>query len=99
MSHGCRASLEEYSSDGKWLQKLKFQYQTPCKYILAARYTFAEKKLKIVILAVGAGQQALTITFVKILNSTFLPMQLIYQGKTSQSFPKLEFPSLPELEC
>ena len=67
--------------------------QTPCKYVPTARYTLAEKNSKSVILAGGADKRAITATFAQTLNSEFLPMQLIYQGKTSQSFPKIEFPS------
>ena len=64
--------------------------QTPYKYGLVARYKLAEKRSKSVIVAGGANKQAITATFVQTLNSKVLPMQLMNQVKTSQSFPKIE---------
>ena len=41
---------------------------------------------------VGSGKKrSITATFVVSLDCTFLPMQLIYDGKTQQSVPKVEF--------
>ena len=43
---------------------------------------------------VGSGdKRSITATFVISLDGTFLPMQLIYDGKTQRSVPKVEFPS------
>ena len=40
----------------------------------------------------AAGKRPITATFAQTLDDSFLPMQLIYKGKTSQSFPKITFP-------
>ena len=37
-------------------------------------------------------KSSMTATFTVTLNGTFLPMQLIYGGKTKQSLPKFDFP-------
>ena len=44
-------------------------------------------------LAGSADKRAITATFAQTLDDAFLPMQLIYKGKTSQSFPKIIFPT------
>ena len=44
-----------------------------------------------VTLAGSADKRAITATFVETLNSVFLPIQQICQGKTSHSFPNIEF--------
>ena len=41
----------------------------------------------------SSDKRAITATFGITLNNSFLPMQLIYGGKTAQSLPKFEFPS------
>lgn len=64
--------------------------QTPYKYGLVARYRLAEKRSQSVIVAGGTNKQAITATLVQTLNSKVLPMQLMNQVKTSQSFPKTE---------
>ena len=66
--------------------------QTPSKYVPSARYTLAQKNSKEVPIAGGADKRAITATFVETLDSKFLPIQLIYGGKTKQSFPKSKFP-------
>ena len=43
---------------------------------------------------VGSGdKRAITATFIISLSGTFLPMQLIYAGKTPRSIPRVDFPS------
>ena len=63
--------------------------QTPSKYVPSARYTLAQKNSKEVPVAGGADKRTITATFVEKLDSKFLPMQLIYGGKTKQSLPKI----------
>ena len=67
--------------------------QTSSKYVPTARYTLAEKNSKSVPIAGGADKRAITATFVETLNCKFLPVQSIYCGKTSQSLPKIQFPT------
>ena len=43
--------------------------------------------------------QAITGTFEITLSNTFLPMQLIYGGKTAQCIPKFKFPVLFSLSA
>lgn len=55
--------------------------------------TLIEKDSKHVSISGSSDKQTITATFRSIMfTNTFLPMQLIYSGKTSQSFPKLNFP-------
>jgi len=66
--------------------------QTPSKYIQSSRYTMEKAGTKSVAI-VGAGdKRAITATFVIDLAGNFLPMQLIYGGKTNRSIPKMSFP-------
>ena len=67
--------------------------QTPSKYIPTARYALAEKKSKSVPMAGGSDKGAITANFVETLDCKFLPMQLIYSGETSQTLPKIQFPT------
>ena len=39
-----------------------------------------------------SDKRSMTAIFTITLNGKFLPMQLIYRGKTNQSLPKFEFP-------
>ena len=57
--------------------------QTPLKYVPVGRSTLAAKNSKNVPLAGAADKRAITATFGQTLDDTFLPMQLIYKGKTS----------------
>ena len=67
--------------------------QTPNKYVPTARYTLAEKNSKKVSIAGGADKRAITVIFLEKLDYKFLPMSLIYSVKTSQSLPKIQFPT------
>ena len=66
---------------------------TLSKYVPTARYTLAEKNPKSVPIAAAADKRAITATFVETLDCKSFPMQLIYGGKTSQSLPKIQFPT------
>ena len=66
--------------------------QTPLKYVPVDRCTLASRNSKNVPLAGAADKRAITATFAQTLDDSFLPMQLIYKGKTSQSFPKITLP-------
>ena len=66
--------------------------QTPSKYVQCSRYTM-EKEGKKSVSIVGSGdKRAITATFVIDLKGNFLPMQLIYGGKTNRSIPRIDFP-------
>ena len=46
---------------------------------------------KNVLLDEAADKRAITAIFAQTIDGSFLPMHLIYKGKTSQSFPKIAF--------
>ena len=52
----------------------------------------AKKGVKSVAIAGSADKRGITGTFVITLNGDFLPLQLIYGGKTKQSLPRYKFP-------
>ena len=61
--------------------------QTPLKYVPTGNFTLAEKGAKSVIMEGGSDKRCITGTFGVTFNNKFLPMQLIYGGKTEQSLP------------
>ena len=68
--------------------------QTPSKYVSSSRTTMAKKNSKQVAVAGSADKRAITATFAVSLDGKFLPIQLIYGGKTKQSLPRFKFPDL-----
>ena len=66
--------------------------QTPWKYVPVGRSASAEKNVKDVPISGSADKRSITATFAEILDGSFLPFQLIYKGKTTQSLPKIDFP-------
>ena len=66
--------------------------QTPLKYAPVASQTLAEKGSKHVGISGMTYRQSLTATFGITVSNSFLPIQLIYGGKTAQSIPRTEFP-------
>ena len=67
--------------------------QTPQKYVPVGRSTLAEKNVKDVPISGSADKRSITVTFAETLDGSFLPFQLIYKGKTTQSLPKIDFPN------
>ena len=67
--------------------------QKPSKYVTVAQTTLAKKNSKSVAIAGEPDKRSITATFAVSFDVTFLLMQLIYGGKTTQSLPKLKFPS------
>ena len=66
--------------------------QTPLHYIPASKWTVEAEGTSKVPIAGGSDKRALTAIFTVTLSGNFLPMQLIYTGKTAQSLPKFSFP-------
>ena len=66
--------------------------QTPSKYIQSSRYTMEKEGTKSIPIFGSSDKRSITATFVITLHGSFLPMQLIYGGKTSKSLPSVEFP-------
>ena len=67
--------------------------QTPSKLAPVSSRTMAKKNSKHVSIAGATDKKAITATFAITQSNDFLPMQLIYGGKTKQSFPRFKFPA------
>ena len=67
--------------------------QTPLSYVSLGKYTFSFKGAKNVPIKGVDDQRQVTATFAVSLTGKFLPIKLIYEGKTKRSLPKLKFPS------
>ena len=67
--------------------------QTPLSYVSPGKYTFSFKGAKNVPIKEIDDKRQITATFAVSLTEKFLPIQLIYKGKTKRSLPKFKFPS------
>ena len=67
--------------------------QTPTKLVPVGRMTMAKRNSTDLVLAGAADKRSITATFAVTLSGKFLPMQLIYGGKSNQSLPKYKFPA------
>ena len=65
----------------------------------AMNHTKAKQNSKSVPIAGSSDQRSITGTFNITLNGHFLPMPLIYEGKTKQSLPRFKFPNGSLLSC
>ena len=66
--------------------------QTPTKYVPVRHTTLAKKNSKTVTIKGSTDKQTITTTFAKSIRGDFLPMQLIYGGKTKKCLPHFKFP-------
>ena len=66
--------------------------QTPSKYIPVLNKTMAQKGSKTVPINGSTEKRMITVPFTITLDGHFLPVQLIYGGKTSKSLPRVNFP-------
>ena len=66
--------------------------QTPSKYVPVGNESMTEKGKHSVKTEGSVGKRSITGTFAISFDGNFLPVQLIYGGKTTQSLPKFEFP-------
>ena len=66
--------------------------QTSLKYIPVGRQSLAKTGSKSVSIAGSTDKRSITGTFIIFLSDNFLPMQLIYGGKTKQFLPRFKFP-------
>ena len=66
--------------------------QTPMKYAPVANFTLNKRGEKDISISGVDHKKAMTATFAITLDGKFLPMQLIYGGKTSRSLPNFKFP-------
>ena len=67
--------------------------QTPSKFAPGCNKTLAKKGCKSVPIAGSTDKRMTTATFSITLTREFLPIQLIYGGKTTKSIPAVSFPS------
>ena len=73
--------------------------QTPLKYVPVASRTLSQKGAKHVSIYGATYRKAITATFGITYTNKFLPMQLIYGGKTQRSYPNFAFPDSFSLSC
>ena len=66
--------------------------QNLSKYVQVSSMTMAKRGETNVPIAGASDKRSITATFSIIFHNEFLPMQLIYKGKTNQSLPKVDFP-------
>ena len=66
--------------------------QTPLSYVSPGKYTFNLRGAKNVPIKGVDDKRQITATFAVTLDGRFLPIQLIYQGKSERCLPKYEFP-------
>ena len=66
--------------------------QTPTKYVPVIRSSMAKRSATSVLVKGSSDKRTITATFAISFNGTFLPMQLIYRGKTTKSLPLYKFP-------
>ena len=67
--------------------------QTPTKYVPVSRSTLAKKNSKAVANKGSSDKRSIAATFSISFSGKFLPMQLIYGGKTTKSLPRFKFPN------
>jgi len=87
--HDIVSTIEEHNIPHQLVMNLD---QTPLKFVPRMNHTMAKKGSSSVPIVGSSDKRCLTGTFIIALDGTFLPMQLIYGGKTKQSLPKFEFP-------
>ena len=66
--------------------------QAPSKFVPGCNNTLAKKESKTVSIAGSTDKRIITATFAITLCGDFLPIQLIYGGKTKKSIPEVKFP-------
>ena len=87
--HDIVSKEEEYNIPSSLIVNID---QTPIKYVPVGNESLAEKGVKNVTIEGSADKRTSTGTFGISKSRVFLPMQLIYGGKTTQSIPKFKFP-------
>ena len=67
--------------------------QTPLSYVSPGKYTFDVKGVKTVPIKGIDDKRQITATFAISMSGEFLPIQVIYEGKTKRCLPKYTFPA------
>ena len=87
--HNIVSKVEKYSIPSSLIINLD---QTPTKYVPVGNSTLAKKGDSNVTITGSSDKRTITATFAITMRGDFLPMQLIYGGKTKQSYPRFKFP-------
>ena len=66
--------------------------QTPLSYVSPGKYTFDVKGVKTVPIKGIDDKRQITATFAVSMSGKFLPIQVIYGGKSQRCLPKFDFP-------
>ena len=82
--------IEEHDIPKELIQNLD---QTPLSYVSPGKYTFNPKGAKIVPIKGTDDKRQITATFIVSTTGTFLPIQLIDEGKMARCLPKFDFPA------
>ena len=88
-NHSIVSKIEKYKIPPSMVINLD---QTPSKFVPSCNKTLAQKGSKTVAIAGSTDKRTITATFAITLDGNFLPIQLIYKGKTKQSLPRVTFP-------
>ena len=67
--------------------------QTPLSYVFPWKYTFNPKGAKTVSIKGIDDKRQIASTFSVSMTGKFLPIQLIYEGKTPKCLPRFDFPA------
>ena len=87
--HNIVTLIEEHNIPESLVMNLD---QTPLKHVPVLHNTMAKKGVKSVSITGSGDKRGITGMFVITLDGKFLPIQLIYGGKTKQSLPRYKFP-------
>ena len=87
--HGIVRTIEENNIPPSIVHNLD---QTPTKYVPGSNKTMALQGSKNLPISGSTDKRMITATFTTSLDGNFLPIQLIYGGKTVKSLPRVKFP-------
>lgn len=73
--------------------------QTGINYVPVSQWTMDKRGSKRVAVAGVDDKRQITAVFAGNLSGDFLPIQLVYQGKTSKCLPKIDFPENWHVTC
>ena len=65
--------------------------QTPSKFVPGSKATQTKIRSITVPIAGSTEKKSITLAFVTALNGVFLPIQAIYEGKTTRYLPRVKF--------
>ena len=89
LHHEIITTIEKHNIPGSMTINID---QTPLKYVPTSNFTLKEKRTTSVTMKGGSDKRCITGKFSIKFSKKFLPMQLIYGGKTVESLPCFELP-------